>query len=101
MKLKIWFVLEKIQKLKHYSLKESFKKKKIKKKALDYWSYAASNGQIDAQLKIADLNAHGNYEIATRDSYLAAVWSRVVAERTSILGKHQYYALSAYKNKNW
>jgi hypothetical protein len=52
-------------------------------------------------LKIADLNARGDLEVAIKDSYLAAIWSRAVAEKTSVLGKYEHNALNAYKNKNW
>lgn len=49
---------------------------------------------------IADLNSRGNIVIP-KSSYLAAVWSRSVAEATTILGKYQYDAILAYKNQNW
>ena len=39
--------------------------------------------------------------IVPRNSYLAAIWSRIIAEKTSILGKYQYQAIEAYKNQNW
>ncbi|CAF0704103.1 unnamed protein product [Brachionus calyciflorus] len=70
------------------------------KKAWEFWSYAATKGQIDSQIKVADFNSRG-YGVIPRNAKLAATWARTVGEKSSVLGKYLHEGLLAYREQNW
>lgn len=68
--------------------------------AWHYWSQAANKEQFDSQLKVAHFYAQGN-EAMIRQPENAVIWSRFLAEKSSVLGKYLQKGILSYKDKNW
>ncbi|UJR27496.1 hypothetical protein I4U23_008780 [Adineta vaga] len=70
-------------------------------RAWRYFSFAAQHGQIDSKLVVAHHNARGGHPVIIRNPWLAAIWSRYVAEESSVIGTTVRRALEAYRDRRW
>ncbi|CAF1008906.1 unnamed protein product [Rotaria sordida] len=69
--------------------------------AWQYYSFAAKHEQIDSKVVVAYYNARGGHPVIIRNPWLAAIWSRNVAEESSAIGTIVRRALEAYRDQRW
>ncbi|CAF4827313.1 unnamed protein product [Rotaria sp. Silwood1] len=69
--------------------------------AWQYYSFAAQHEQIDSKIVVAFYNARGGHPRVMRNPWLAAIWSRNVAEESSAVGTIVRRAVEAYRDRRW